>query len=199
MRISGESECKACVSFLAEEARRMEIRLRLPSREFLRSCFAGLPTKLHWVFLFPAILLVIFLALWTPPFQSADEFAHFDRAWQVAHGQPYATSGGFIDAGAEELYAYSADLPFHTEARFSPANRARAEAVKWTGRLSYYGFPNTRTCAPTCYLPQALGIVFGEAAGMGSCERLCWRDSSMAHFQSWFACWRSIGAGEAKW
>lgn len=145
----------------------MEIRLRFPSREFLRCCFAGLPTRIHWVFLFPAIPLVIFLALWTPPFQSADEFAHFDRAWQVAHGQPYATSGGFIDAGAEELYAYIADLPFHTEARFSPANRARAEAVKWTGRLSYYGFPNTGICAPTGYLPQALGIVVGEAAGMG--------------------------------
>lgn len=150
----------------------MEIRLRFPSREFPRSCFAALPTKLHWIFLFPAIPLVIFLALWTPPFQSADELAHFDRAWQVAHGQPYATSGGFIDAGTEEVYAYVADLPFHTDARFSPANRARAEAVKWTGRLTYYGFPNTGTCAPTGYLPQALGIMFGEATGMGVMQTL---------------------------
>jgi uncharacterized membrane protein len=140
--------------------------------EFLRSCLAGLPTKLHWVFLFPAIPLVIFLALWTPPFQSADEFAHFDRAWQVAHGQLYATSGGFIDAGAEELHAYVADLPFHPEARFSPANRAGAEAVKWTRRLTYDGFPNTGTCAPTGYLPQALGILFGEATGMGVMQTL---------------------------
>ena len=162
----------------------MEIWPRFPSREFLRSCFAGLPTKLHWVFLFPAILLVIFLALWTPPFQSPDELAHFDRAWQVAHGQPYPTSGGFIDAGVEEAYACVANLTFHGEARFSPANQARAKAVKWTGRLSYFGFPNTGSGAPLAISLRCWGSGSAKPQGWGSCERLCWRDSSTAHFQS---------------
>ena len=145
----------------------MKFRLAYFGKEFLRVFFARLPSRLHWVFLLCATPLVIFLALWTPPFQVADEFAHFDRAWQVAQGQLYPTVGGSIDKGADQVNAYVADLPFNTRARFTSADRAGAEAVRWTGLLAYRGFPNTGICAPTGYLPQALGIAIGKAVGMG--------------------------------
>ena len=102
-----------------------------------------------------------------PPFQNADEPAHFDRAWQVAHGQLQATAGGTIDSGTDLVYGYVTKLPFNSKARFTPADRAGAEAVKWTGQLAYRPFQNTGNYPPTGYLPQAVGIAIGKTCGMG--------------------------------
>ncbi len=135
--------------------------------EFLRACFASLPSNLHWIFLLTASPLVIFLAVWTPPFQSADETGHFYRAYQVAQGEFYGGGGGYADSAIEQLYACVAALPFNGKARFTAADRAKSEEVKWTGQSIYRQFPNTAVYAPTGYLPQALGVAFGKGTGMG--------------------------------
>jgi uncharacterized membrane protein len=135
--------------------------------EFLRACFASLPSNLHWIFLLTACPLVIFLAVWTPPFQSADETGHFYRAYQVARGEFLGGGGGYADSAIEQLYACVAALPFNDKARFTAADRVKAEQVKWTGQLIYRQFPNTAVYAPTGYLPQALGVAFGKRTGMG--------------------------------
>jgi len=135
---------------------------------FLRASFASLPSNLHWIFLLFASLLIIFLAVWTPPFQSADETAHFYRAYQVAQGEFLrGGGGGYADSAIGQLYACVAALPFKNKARFTAADRAKAEEVQWTGHLIDYQFPNTTVYAPTGYLPQALGVAFGKVTGMG--------------------------------
>jgi uncharacterized membrane protein len=140
---------------------------RFAVTEFLRACFAGLPSNLHWIFLLTAAPLVIFLAVWTPPFQSADEPGHFFRAYQVAQGEILGGGGGYADSAIVQLYACVAALPLDHKARFTAADRAKSEEVKWTGRLVYLPFPNTAVYAPTGYLPQALGVAFGKGTGMG--------------------------------
>ncbi|MGO8935488.1 MAG: DUF2142 domain-containing protein [Terracidiphilus sp.] len=140
---------------------------RFAVKEFLRACFAGLPSKIHWIFLLTATPLVIFLAVWTPPFQSADEPGHFYRAYQVAQGEILGNGGGYADSAIPQLYACVAALPFNDKARFTAADRAKSEEVTWTGHLIYLPFPNTAVYAPTGYLPQALGVAFGKGTGMG--------------------------------
>ena len=75
--------------------------------------------------------------------------------------------GGYADSAIEQLYACVAALPFKNKARFTAADRAKAEEVQWTGHLIDYQFPNTTVYAPTGYLPQALGVAFGKVTGMG--------------------------------
>ena len=134
---------------------------------FLRAFIAGLPSNLHWIFLLTASPLVIFLAVWTPPFQSADEPGHFFRAYQVAQGEILPSGGGYADSAFAQLYACVAALPFNDKARFTVADRAKSEEVTWTGHLIYIPFQNTAVYPPTGYLPQALGVAFGKGAGMG--------------------------------
>ncbi len=141
-------------------------QLRLSGAELLRVWLARLPSKLHWIFLAFAIPLAIFLALWTPPFQIADEPAHFLRALQVAQGGFYGGSGGGSDPAIEQLDAYVFHLRFHSKDRFTVADQTAAESVKWTGQSVFRLFPNTASCAPTGYLPQALGLAAGKALGM---------------------------------
>lgn len=140
---------------------------RFAVREFLRACLASLPSNLHWIFLLIATPLVVFLAVWTPPFQSADEPGHFYRAYQVAQGEFLGGSGGYADSAIQQLYACVAALPFNDKARFTAADRAKSEAVKWTGHLIFRQFPNTAVYAPTGYFPPALGVAFGKGTGMG--------------------------------
>jgi uncharacterized membrane protein len=133
---------------------------------FLRACFTGLPSNLHWIFLLIASPLVIFLAVWTPPFQSADELGHFYRAYRVAQGEILG-GGGYADSAIDQLYACVAALPFNDKARFTAADRAKSKEVKWTGTLIYRKFQSTDAYAPTGYLPQALGVALGKGMGMG--------------------------------
>lgn len=136
--------------------------------EFLCAWFSSLSSNLHWIFLLTATPLVIFLAVWTPPFQSADEPGHFYRAYQVAQGEFLGGAGGaYADSAIEQLYACVAALPFDLKARFTAEDRAKAEEVMWTGQLVDRQFPNTAVYAPTGYLPQALGVAFGKGIGMG--------------------------------
>lgn len=139
---------------------------RLSGKELPCWWLAGLPSRLHWIFLVFATPLVIFLALWTPPFQSADEPAHFYRAYQVAQGGFYGGSGGYTDPAIQQLDDYVFHLRFHHAARFTRADQAGVASVRWTGQPVYRPFPNTAPCAPTGYLPQALGVALGKALGM---------------------------------
>lgn len=137
-------------------------------RTFLRT----LASNLHWLFLLFAIPQVIFLALCTPPFQTADENAHFDRAWQVAHLQLSPHYGGFVDTGIIHLWDSVSGIGFHPEARYTSAEQSAAGSAQWTGQSGWRDFPNTGTCAFTGYLPQALGIFIGRAIGLGPLRTL---------------------------
>jgi len=131
--------------------------------KFLRSAFMKLPDNLHWVFLLFSLPLVAILAIWTPPYQSADELAHFFRAYQVAHGRFFGGSGGFVPVAVGQLYGYASKLPFHPHERYTSSEQAEAAKVQWTDTVRYEEFPNTQEYAPTGYIPQALAILLGQA------------------------------------
>src|ERR1035438_5022500 len=61
------------------------------------SWLASLPSMLHWIFLFLVTPTLIFLAVCTPPFQSPDELAHFERSYQISSGGLFGRSGGNVD------------------------------------------------------------------------------------------------------
>jgi uncharacterized membrane protein len=133
----------------------------------LRSALRTLPSRLHWIFLLFAIPQVIFLALWTPPFQVADEAAHFERAWLVVHLELGPSYGGNVDAAIGQLWDMVAGFPMHPDAHYTADLHGRAESLQWAGNLTYRGFPNTGSGAPTGYIVSALGIVIGRAVGLG--------------------------------
>ena len=138
----------------------------------LCSALQVLPSTLHWIFLLFAIPQVIFLALWTPPFQTADEPAHFNRAWQIAHFEIGPQRGAMADSGALNAEICIAGIGFHQKARYTKADQMCAESAQWTGQLTYREFPNTGAGALTGYIPQALGIAIGKAVGLGPLRTL---------------------------
>jgi uncharacterized membrane protein/Tfp pilus assembly protein PilF len=130
------------------------------------SGLAGLPSMLHWIFLLLGTPTLIFLSICTPPFQTPDELAHFERAYQISRGGLYGGSGGYVDQGIDQAYSHYSQLPFNGKARVTAADEAAAASVQWTGQTVYRDFPNTATYPPIGYLPQALGIVLGRIAGL---------------------------------
>ena len=131
--------------------------------KFLHSAFMGLPNNLHWVFLLYSVPLITILAIWTPPYQSADELAHFFRAYQVAHGRLFGGSDSFVPVAMGQLNGYVSKIPFHPNERYTSSEQAGAAKVQWTDTLKYEDFQNTQEYAPTGYIPQALAVLLGQA------------------------------------
>jgi uncharacterized membrane protein len=136
-------------------------------RQLLRARLLTLSSGLHWVFLLFAVPLVVFLAVRTPAFQTPDEVNHFFRSYQVAHGVLFAREGGYTDSAIDDLYTFVAKLPFNPQAHMTAAEVAGARTVRWSGRLKYHSFPNTAAYFPADYIPQAFGILIGQACGLG--------------------------------
>ena len=123
-------------------------------------------STLSWIFLLLATPSVIFLAVCTPPFQSPDEVAHFERSYQISQGGLYGGSGGSVDRGIDESFAPFSQLPFNPNAKVTEADEVAASGVKWTGEEVKHEFSNTATYPPVGYLPQALGVALGRIAGL---------------------------------
>lgn len=111
------------------------------------------------------------IAVLMPPFQAADELAHFERADQVAGGGLVATrydggaaSGGTIDLADDVLAAPFDAIRFHPERKVTRAMLEAAARVRRDGR-GLQSFPNTAIYPPFLYFPAALGLVAGHAAG----------------------------------
>jgi uncharacterized membrane protein/Tfp pilus assembly protein PilF len=130
------------------------------------SWLAGLPSMLHWIFLLLVTPTFIFLAVCTPPFQSPDELAHFERAYQISDGGFYGGKGGKVDWGIDEVQSFYSLLPFKPGQRVTAADQAGADSVKWTGEKVEREFQNTAAYPPIDYIPQALGVTLGRIAGL---------------------------------
>jgi len=135
-----------------------------PSLRSIGSELVWLPSLLPWIFLLLGTPVVIFLSICTPPFQSPDEFRHFERAYQISNGGLYGRSGGYVDQGIEEVFSHYSQLPFNPRARVAAADESAAACVKWTGRRVYRNFSNTAVYPPIGYLPQTLGVALGRIA-----------------------------------
>jgi uncharacterized membrane protein len=104
-----------------------------------------------------AALALLLLAPTMPPFQNADEPAHTYRADQISHfgliakRLPNGQVGGMTESGLAVIAARTAAIPFHQDAKLSPAMLA---PIPW-GVPAPAGFPNTAIYPPIFYLPAA--------------------------------------------
>ena len=130
----------------------------------LRSVLERLPGLLPWLYVALALPTIFCLALLTPPFQVADEGAHFFRAIQIMQDDIHGGSGESEDIAVAELvrrYAHQ-DLQ-----KLSPQDRAAAADVRWSGKREMIYFGSTSVCPPSGYLMQALGVGIGQRTGLG--------------------------------
>jgi uncharacterized membrane protein len=138
----------------------------------------NIPRLLAAVFVAYGLITTAFLAIELPPFQNPDEENHFLRAAQIADGglvgarftvaqadgSVLTTAGGEADPAVP-----SAQAPFNPLVSH-PGNRAArsmwSPQIVWSGARVKFAFPNTAIYPPVFYLPSALGIGIGRAAGL---------------------------------
>jgi len=130
------------------------------------SWLARLPSMLPWIFLLLGTPTLIFLSVCTPPFQSPDEVAHFERSYQISCGGLYGGSGGYVDRGIDEVLSHYSQLRFSTKGRVTSTDEAASASVRWTGQTVYRTFANTAVYPPTGYFLQALGVALGRITGL---------------------------------
>jgi uncharacterized membrane protein len=139
--------------------------------------------RLPEVYLLVALFVCGLLALLTVPFYAPDESAHAWREYQIAHGRILAErtgqgSGGLVDtnlvAVSNALYRLRvAFLALHPDqrrrlppGRVTEAGLAPLEPIHWSHQQAFTRFENTALYPPGLYLPQAVGLRFGESFGL---------------------------------
>jgi uncharacterized membrane protein len=117
---------------------------------------------------FFAIYLLIGLGLiaLSPPFQSADAFAHFDREVGIASGQFIATtqhgsSGSDLPIGVLWLEDEFSTLPFNSFSRVSASQFRIGNELYWNTPKTFVKY-TTGGNIPFLYLPQVIGVEIGK-------------------------------------
>lgn len=134
------------------------------SLDFFGSC-SGVIT------FFTLCLLCVVPFLLAPPLQTPDENAHLIRAYLLGHGyivlgnQPGRSSGGFVNTGLTEYVDLFSALPFHPERKLTRNDVRRARQIHWSNSAQFSETPSTAVYFPLFYVPQAIGLRLGEAAG----------------------------------
>ncbi len=116
------------------------------------------------VLLFGSIFVFV-----VPPFQVADEFNHFYRAWQVSDGVLLGVRttdnrlGGDLPVSVTKITQSFRSLPFQ------PNNQIKSSTIFYNLTIpldaqnrQFTDFSNTAMYAPTAYLPQVLAISIGK-------------------------------------
>ncbi|MCX5634369.1 MAG: DUF2142 domain-containing protein [Planctomycetota bacterium] len=105
----------------------------------------------------------------TPPFQVADEPAHFYRAYQVSEGvikgqRQQDVSGGLLPVSlASVSRQISGNIPFHPENKQEIGDLLRGLRMPLDRtERGFIPFVNTTIHTPLVYIPQAVGILFGR-------------------------------------
>ena len=137
---------------------------------------ADAPSQPNFLPKFFAVLAIVFgtgMVFFTPPFQVADEFWHFYRAYQISLGQWVSrsgdnTRGGVLPVSLLELSGRFSGLPFHQTEKTSPAKILDAGKIRLRPNVTtFVHFPSSANYSPLVYAPQAMGIMAGRAAGLG--------------------------------
>lgn len=120
-----------------------------------------------------ALMFGTLLAFVSPPFQSPDESNHFYRALDLSRGHVRATRqvgrvGAAVDSGTVAwVSALVADIPFHPENKQTLANlAANVDRPTRSAPPVFVEFPNTALYSPIPYVPQAIALALGRAAGL---------------------------------
>jgi uncharacterized membrane protein len=110
---------------------------------------------------------LVFVVL-TPPFQVADEEAHFRRAFEISYGHFVAqkrgeTTGDELPPGIDGLYDQFKSLKGHLEEKTSARDIRNSAEIGWnSGDRSFLVFSNSAVHSPLIYLPQALAIALAR-------------------------------------
>ena len=120
-------------------------------------------------FCLSALLFGSLFVFVVPPFQVADEFNHFYRAWQVSDGIFVGVRtadnrlGGDLPVAVAKITQPFRSLPFHFE------NQIKSNIIFYNLSVpldeknrQFVDFANTAIYAPTAYLPQAVAISIGK-------------------------------------
>lgn len=104
-----------------------------------------------------------------PPFQSPDEFDHIKRAYLLSKGQftlaspPNTSSGGYIDNGLLQYMDGFTHLPFEEKHTVARETMEHASQARWQHTANFSIAPGTGYYFPLIYLPQAAGLLIGQA------------------------------------
>ncbi len=115
------------------------------------------------LFLIYALPAVIFLSIAVPPFQVTDEFAHFERADQIARGSLISSRlGGRIGRDEADFGALYREMWFHREVKQTLERADRSSRFRWLDKVRLENFQNTAQYGPLLYVPQAIAIEAGR-------------------------------------
>jgi uncharacterized membrane protein len=112
----------------------------------------------EYVFTIIASLAGLVMIFLMPPFMVPDEFAHFDRSYQVAQGHVTSQTMNGVTGGLAPIInikttdTHHVPLVFDTR-YFSPISKNNDVFTK---------FPNSAVYSPVAYLPQAIGIKIAQ-------------------------------------
>ncbi|WFC68438.1 DUF2142 domain-containing protein [Achromobacter denitrificans] len=118
------------------------------------------------------VLTCVTMATLIPSMQSPDEFDHVKRAYLLGKGaftlQASADqgSGGMVDTGLLSYFNAYGVLPYRPHRKLSLEESFAAETARWTGQREFSAAPGTGYYLPAIYIPQALGLMVGEATGL---------------------------------
>ena len=125
-----------------------------------------------YLFLVLSLVSALFLAWNLPPFQGADELAHFDRVNMITAGrlvgERFLQDKAVVAGGPEEgaLYAAAApfdNLRFHPDTKVAAYEYAGAFGYLWGGATFDAEFGGSAIYPPFLYLPASLGAGLGKA------------------------------------
>jgi uncharacterized membrane protein len=115
---------------------------------------------------------ILFLLI-TPPFQAADEYNHYYRAFQISEGQLIAEKqheevGGFLPKSlVTTTERVSVGIPFNPEGKQKPEKIFSLFNLPLeSNNRIFVAFPNTAVYSPIPYLPQIIGITFARIIGL---------------------------------
>jgi len=108
-------------------------------------------------------------AIFTPPFASPDESTHFFRAYQLSQGKVFAEAHE-DRAGGRMPASVNRDVGDLDVIGAAPGWSERWDLLHAPtgGRREWTGFQNTALYPPFTYVPQALAIGAGRAAGLST-------------------------------
>ena len=125
----------------------------------------------RFVLAFFALYVVLGVGLMgvTPPFQSPDAFAHFDRSVQLAQGHLISTASAGSPGDVFPVGVYQTEVVFSGMAEAPAVRLAWSEFVygwrqTWDSPKYFTTF-TTGGNIPFLYLPQTLGVEIGRVAG----------------------------------
>ncbi|HIG42690.1 MAG TPA: DUF2142 domain-containing protein [Gammaproteobacteria bacterium] len=103
-----------------------------------------------------------------PPFQSPDEFAHFQRAYFISQGETNlivrdGVIGGEIDPAYLKYQAYYGGIARHSNKGITASRIGMSKYVEWSDERTFLQHFTTTPYMFAVYLPQAIAIKLGQS------------------------------------